>query len=211
MRKNAFRSMLVLLAALLMTGALALAQQPTDNDHDQDQSQAQSSSNSKLSPQDGKFMEKAAEDNLAEIQMAKTAQQKASNNDVKQLAQQLEQDHQKAEDQLQQVSQKVGVTLPSQPSVKDQAMLKKLDGMSGSQFDKAFMKHQVIDHKKDVAKFEQKANAIQNPDLKTWAQNTLPVLKQHLQMAEQDAGKVGVDVNQANQQAQMQEQQEKQK
>ncbi len=205
------RGVLALAASVLLAGGVAVAQnsnQQPSSDQDQAQSSSSSSASQKLSPKEGKFIEQAAEDNLAEVQMAKTAEQKASNSDVKQLAQKLQQDHQQAEDQLQQVAQKLGVTLPSHPSVKDQAMLKKLDGLSGAQFDKAFMKHQVIDHKKDVAKFQRELNELQNPDLKTWAQNTLPVLQQHLQMAEQDAAKVGVNVNQASQQARMQEQHE---
>jgi putative membrane protein len=42
----------------------------------------------------------------------------------------------------------------------------------------------TADHKKDVADFTKESNSGQNPDVKSFASNTLPTIKMHLQMVE---------------------------
>ena len=59
----------------------------------------------------------------------------------------------------------------------------KLSKMRGAEFDRAYMREMVEDHDKDVKKFRQQAEHGNDADLKTFAQNTLPVLEQHQKMA----------------------------
>ena len=59
----------------------------------------------------------------------------------------------------------------------------KLSKMRGAEFDRAYMRDMVQDHEKDVKKFRQEAQHGGDPDLKGFAQKTLPVLEQHLKMA----------------------------
>jgi putative membrane protein len=47
----------------------------------------------------------------------------------------------------------------------------------------------IRDHQQDIADFRKEAESGQDPDLKAFAQRTLPILEQHLQMAEADKGK----------------------
>ena len=51
-------------------------------------------------------------------------------------------------------------------------------------FYKTYAKDMVKDHQKDVKEFEKAARTLNDPDLKAWAEQTLPVLQQHLQMAQ---------------------------
>jgi putative membrane protein len=55
----------------------------------------------------------------------------------------------------------------------------------------------VKGHKKDVAAFEQEAAQAQDPDVKQWATKTLPTLKEHLNLAQETAEKVGVNLSAA--------------
>jgi putative membrane protein len=48
----------------------------------------------------------------------------------------------------------------------------------------------VKDHKKDVKEFQTASKDLKDPELKAWAQKTLPILQEHLQMAEQMEGAV---------------------
>jgi len=48
------------------------------------------------------------------------------------------------------------------------------------------MKHMVSDHKKDVSEFKSEASKAKDADLKQWAQTTLPVLEEHLKLAQTD-------------------------
>jgi putative membrane protein len=138
-------------------------------------------SSSGMSDQD--FFKKAAESNLAEIQIGQLAQQKASSDDVKQLAQKLVTDHQANMQQLQQLAQKKGVTLPDKPDSKHAAMLAKMQNMSGADFDKAFTKSQVKDHQKNIDLFSRQASQAKDPDVKSYASQTVDSLHQHLDSA----------------------------
>ena len=56
---------------------------------------------------------------------------------------------------------------------------------SGPEFDRAYAKAMLKDHKKDVKEFKEAAKDLKDPDLKAFAEKTLPVLEDHLRMAEQ--------------------------
>jgi len=56
--------------------------------------------------------------------------------------------------------------------------------LKGAAFDAAYTKDMVQDHAQDVADFKREAQSGQDPALKAFARKTLPVLQQHLQMAQ---------------------------
>ena len=145
-----------------------------------------SSSGSQLSASDKAFMDKAAQGGMAEIELGQLATQKGRSEQVKQFGQKMVDDHTKANDQLKQVASQEGVTLPTGLDAKDEATKDKLSKLSGTQFDKAYMKDMVNDHKEDVAEFQKEAQNGKDPAVKNFAQQTLPVLQEHLQMAQQD-------------------------
>ena len=95
------------------------------------------------------------------------------------------QDHGKANDELKQLAGAKGVQLPAGPGAEAQAKMKKMQGMSGAAFDKHYMDDMVADHKKDIAAFESEAKSGKDPEVKAFAQKTLPTLKEHLQLAQQ--------------------------
>jgi putative membrane protein len=151
---------------------------------------AQSSSASgQVSAADKTFMNKAAQGGMAEVQLGQLATQKGQSDDVKKFGQHMVDDHSKANDQLKSIAGQKGVTLPTDLNAKDQALKTKLDGMSGAQFDHAYMQAMLKDHKEDIAEFKKEASSGKDSDVKNFASQTLPTLQQHLQMAEQVAPK----------------------
>lgn len=137
---------------------------------------------------DQHFVKEAAEGNLAEIQVAQIAQQKSQDPQVKRFAQRLIQDHQKAEQQLQEVARQKGIQLPSQPDAVGQAVAQELQKKTGPDFDRHFLFCQLGDHTKDVAIFRGMERMIQDQQIKMYVQSTLPVLRQHLRMARELTG-----------------------
>jgi putative membrane protein len=142
-----------------------------------------------LSKADQDFAQKAAAGGLAEVSLAQVAQQNAASPQVKQFAQRMIADHTQANQELQQLAQTQNMTLPREPDSKEQATQKRLSAMKGSAFDTAYARHEVEDHKQDIAEFQREAQSGQDPALKAFAQKTLPTLRQHLQMAEAAAHK----------------------
>ena len=145
----------------------------------------------KLSSTDRKFVMMAAQGSKAEVELGQLAQQKASDPQVKQFGQRMVDDHTKALDQLKKVASEEQLNLPDQPEAKEQKEKDRLSSMSGADFDKAYMQHMVKDHKKDVSEFQKAASSASDPEVKNFAQSTLPTLQEHLQLAQQIAPKVG--------------------
>src|SRR5262249_10849822 len=90
-------------------------------------------------------------------------------------------DHTKVNNELKQIAGQKGATLPAQMSHHENSTLQHLQNVSGPDFDKAYAKGMVKDHKKDVKEFENAAKDLKDPDVRALAQK---ILQQHLGMAE---------------------------
>jgi putative membrane protein len=137
-----------------------------------------------LSGADRNFADKAAAGGLAEVQLGQLAQQKAASPTVKQFGQRMVTDHSQANQALEQIAKQQNLTLPTQPDSQQQATIQRLQGLSGTAFDSAYTQDMVTDHHQDIADFQKEANSGQDPQLKAFAQKYLPVLQQHLQLAQ---------------------------
>jgi putative membrane protein len=133
---------------------------------------------------DRQFIKEAADGGMAEVELGQLAADKASSPEVKAFAERMVKDHSQANDQLKQIAAQKGVTLPSSPSAKHEAMKDKLSKLSGDAFDQAYMSSMLKDHQKDVAAFRKESTSGQDPDVKQFAAQTLPTLKDHLKQAE---------------------------
>ena len=138
-----------------------------------------------LSDADRKFVEEAAEGGQMEVELGRLAQQKASNDAVKQFGQRMATDHAKAGQELAQLAAGKGVELPKQPERKSQMEKDRLSKANGAAFDREYVKMMVKDHEKDVAAFKRASQQAQDPDLKAWAAKTLPTLEDHLKSIKQ--------------------------
>ena len=136
-----------------------------------------------LSAKEKKFMHKAAMSGMLEVRLGQLAQQKAESKDVKDFGSRMVTDHGKANDELKQIAQQKGVTLPEKLNPRHQKMVDRLSKLSGAKFDKAYMAVMVKDHRHDVAFFKWASHRMKDPDLKNFAMNTLSVIEEHLKMA----------------------------
>jgi putative membrane protein len=143
---------------------------------------------------DAKFMMTAYEDGEAEIALADLAVTKSESADVKAFANKIKTDHKQADGELQELAGKKNMTLAETPSPTAQTDERKttdrLQKLSGADFDRAYANTMVGDHRKAVTEFE-KASKSTDPDVREFADKTLPVLKDHLQRAENLQKKAG--------------------
>ena len=137
------------------------------------------------SPQDRMFVKTALQGGMAEVQLGQLTLQKSQNEQVKQFAQRMIDDHTKLGDQMKPVAQQIGVAIPAEVSKKDKAVMNKLQGLSGTAYDQAYMKDMVKDHKQDLNEFQMEASAGQDQIVKDAASQGSKVIAQHLQMAQQ--------------------------
>lgn len=136
------------------------------------------------------FMTEAARAGMAEVEMARLAEKRAQNAEVKKFAQKMVQDHTNANTELKQLAAQKNVTLPTELNTLHKLTMDKLSSLSGAEFDKEFMKVQITDHEKAVNLFQGQADLGTDVDAKAWAAKTLPHLKEHLQTARDISGKL---------------------
>jgi len=132
---------------------------------------------------DNTFATKAAQGGLAEVQLGNLAKDKASSADVKSFGERMVTDHSKANDELKQIASKKGITLPTTMDSKSQATYDRLSKLSGADFDRAYMKDMVADHRTDVSEFKRESERGADADFKQFAAKTLPTLEEHQKMA----------------------------
>jgi putative membrane protein len=134
-----------------------------------------------LSTQDRKFIKMAGIAGLSEVQAGQVAEQNGDTS-VKAVGERMVTDHTKANDQLATLSQQLGDPAPAALPATQRAMITKMQGMSGTSFDTSYLKAQTTAHKKAIALFESEISKGSNAQLKQFASNTLPILKEHLTM-----------------------------
>jgi putative membrane protein len=96
----------------------------------------------------------------------------------------MAEDHAKANDELKQIASAKGAQVPAALDKSEQKEIQKLEKLSGSDFDREYMKRMVSDHKDDVSAFEKEAKSGKDAELKSFAQKTLPTLQEHMKLAQ---------------------------
>jgi putative membrane protein len=146
---------------------------------------AETRKDDKLARADRKFIQEAAEHGMFEVQIAQLAASKATNPDVKTLANTLVNDHTNANNELVQLANSKKVELPAAPPRGKRKDVEQLGKLTGVEFDRRFVREVGIkDHEKDIKKFEKASEKAKDAELKAWVNKTLPRLREHLAQAQ---------------------------
>ncbi len=130
------------------------------------------------------FVRRAAQDGMTEVKLAEVAQQKSQSDAVKSFAMHMQQDHSKANSELESLASSKSLTVPTSLDARHQKMVDALSSKSGAAFDTAYANAMVKDHKQAIALFKQ-AQKSKDADIASFAAKTLPTLQQHQQLANQ--------------------------
>jgi putative membrane protein len=145
----------------------------------------------KPSDTDKSFVMKAAMGGMTEVELSQLALTQATNEDVKRFAQRMVDDHGKANQELKQLAESKGMQVPAMLDGDHKKTKDKMSKLSGAAFDREYMSMMMKDHQKAVELFEGQSKNGKDPELKSWADKTLPTLREHMQMARDVASKVG--------------------
>lgn len=132
---------------------------------------------------DETFVADAASTGMLEVRTGQMAADRATNPELKKFGQMMVGDHTKANDRLKAAAAKDGLKVPDQLLPADQTILDRLSKLRGAEFDREYARVIVDSHDRSVASFEQEAKQGQRPALKAFAAETIPTLRQHLEMA----------------------------
>ena len=126
------------------------------------------------------FAMEAANGNMMEIEMAKVAQKNAASKEVKDLAKMIMDDHMKGNMELKKIASSKNMALSANMPGEMQMHITEMSSKKGADFDKAYLTMMEEDHNKDIDMFKNASTMLSDPELKSFATKTLPVLQKHL-------------------------------
>jgi putative membrane protein len=135
---------------------------------------------------DQQFVDFAGQTDMVEINLGKLAQTSASSQAVKDYAQMLINDHSKDFNQLYDLAHQANLTRPDAIDAEhNKMMIAPFQKLNGAAFDHHYIQEMVSGHTKAIAVYKKEAADAQNPGVKTYAENTIPVLQKHLDGAKE--------------------------
>lgn len=133
---------------------------------------------------DQQFVNFAAQTDMVEANLGQLAQNVAAAQPVKDYGQMLVTEHTKDFGQLNAAAQQANLTVPNAIDAQhDKTLIKPMEKLKGAAFDRRYTQEMIAGHTKAIAVYKKEAADAQNPAIKSYAEQALPVLQQHLQGA----------------------------
>lgn len=129
------------------------------------------------------FVETASAKGLAEIETGRMALEEGTSN-VHAFAERMIQDHTKANQELKEIARNANMEVADDPTLMDRAKALMLKLRDGESFDEAYIKNQINAHEEAIELFE-RASQSDNAEIRAFASEKLPKLREHLQMAKE--------------------------
>jgi len=140
------------------------------------------------------FLRTAVEANLLQIKLGQLAAQKGSTQDVKDFGTKMATDHAEINADLGPIADSMGVMVPKKISKEDQATYDKLNALSGTAFDTAYITLMVNDHHQDLRDYRQEFISATDPTLKDAVLKSAKVIRDHMMMIDKMATDRGIPV-----------------
>lgn len=125
------------------------------------------------------FAVEAANGSMMEIQLGALAKTKAVNERVRDFAAMMTDEHMKINQELQKIATAKNITLPQALSDEAKKNIDRLNRKDRTDFDRTYIRMMLADHRNDVSEFEKAAKECKDPALKSFINETLPILKKH--------------------------------
>jgi putative membrane protein len=129
------------------------------------------------------FARLAAAGGMAEIDLATLAEKKTQGG-LKDFAKRMVDDHSKANRELADLAKQAGIPLPNELDQDHKAARANLEKAGKATFDGDYLSSQVQDHIKTAHLLEWEINSGQDANLQHFASAQLPIVLDHLQMAQ---------------------------
>jgi len=129
---------------------------------------------------DADFMVKATAGSQQEVDLGKVAETNASNAAVKRFGAMMVHDHSMAEKEFRGLAANKHIILPDTVSNAQKKKRDELVRLSGRDFDKAYVKLMVDDHKDDIDEFKKAEQHANDQDIRALAAKMMPILQSHL-------------------------------
>jgi len=138
------------------------------------------------------FVKMAASANMAEMKAGELAQKESSNKDVQHFGAHLVKDHANAQNQLADAAKSAKIDMPKDMAEEHKKAGEKLAEHKGKKdFDAVFASEMVKGHTEAVDLYERASKSVKEEALHKYIDKTLPVVREHLEMARKLEKSVG--------------------
>jgi putative membrane protein len=143
---------------------------------------------------DTTFMSRALLRGLELVELGRVAADRASNQSVRALGQQIVQDRGKANEELRLFAQGQAIALPPALDADRRAGVDRISRLSPPALERALVQAILRLHDADVAEFQKQTQMAQEVELQGWVYDTLPVLEDLQGEIHRIAGELGISV-----------------
>jgi len=140
---------------------------------------------------DESFYKALAEGGTSEVELGNLAQEKSTDQKVKDFGAMMVKDHSAANEKLHALASAKNLSLPSGAGAAGMATTGKLEILTGKTFDKSYINSQIKAHTETIGLLKKEISSGQDPDAKAFAQSILPTVRAHLKAIRAIAGEEG--------------------
>ena len=134
---------------------------------------------------DNAFVSQVAAANLMEVRLGQTAQTKAQTLRVQQYAAKMVNDHSYSQEQWMARARKHGAPFNARFSAEQEQQMTRLKGLSGREFEVAYMDLMVQDHQKTLSAHQTQGRSARSADTRELVEREILVLGEHSRLAAQ--------------------------
>ena len=128
------------------------------------------------------FLRQAIQGNYSEVALGRMVQSRGSSPDVRQFGAMLVRDHSKGLAQAQRIASRLDLRIPARLSPEARAEQRKLQRLSGREFDRELRRFSIDEHRKDIAAFRAQAHSGDRATSR-YAAASVSVMQHHLAAA----------------------------
>jgi putative membrane protein len=141
---------------------------------------------------DSSFIRQAIRGNYTEVALGRLADSRAGNSEVKDFAERMVEDHNSMNKEWIDLAHDNDMKVAVDFGQSGQQAIDRLEKLSGTAFDQAYMSEMIREHEQDLAAFQQMANSAGSSEVRQLASSGASTIREHLASAQQVGSRVGV-------------------
>jgi putative membrane protein len=149
------------------------------NDRDEAAATAKTEKLNMKRQRDADFVFETVANQYGEIKLCELAIQRSHNAGIRKAAERLQKDHAASLNALKVLAQAKAVSIPVEEDNDTKRTIERFADESGSEFDKKWCSHMLEMHTESIKKYEKRLDDTADPELKTFLEKNLSILKDH--------------------------------
>ena len=141
---------------------------------------------------DSSFIRQAIRGNYTEVALGRLAESRAENTAVKDFAERMVDDHNSMNKKWIDLAQDNDMKVAVEFGTSGQQTIDRLEKLSGTAFDQAYMSEMIREHEQDLAAFQRMATSARSSEVRQLASSGASTIREHLTSAQQVGSRVGV-------------------